>query len=339
MKVNFSGNCIYKSKLLKSGLELAANNGSLFAAGTSLALSTVVRPVSIFATPKTDKENKKLACAKSIASATVGFGLMVGATLPITRNIEKINKNPKKYLKQSTINALKENSKPLASSKGYQFATQLFKLGIGAVAAVPKALITCALIPPIMYGLLSKKPTSETDNKTYIKQNNIQSCKNNITFTGKPNVGKIAKGISKVLDTKSVQDFANKYKDTNYPMHIAALTDGVATTTFIVQTKNNKKIEEKRKNTLCYNAGISTGLSIASSYVVDKALDKPTEKFIDRFREVNKNSPKLEKYVEGIKIAKPALIMGMIYYGVIPFISTYVAEKLGKNSIDKSKCS
>ena len=115
MKVNFSGNCIYKSKLLKSGLELAVNNGSLFAAGTSLALSTVVRPVSIFATPKTDKENKKLACAKSIASATVGFGLMVGATLPITRNIEKINKNPKKYLKQSTINALKENSKPLAS--------------------------------------------------------------------------------------------------------------------------------------------------------------------------------------------------------------------------------
>ena len=52
------------------------------------------------------------------------------------------------------------------------------------------------------------------------------------------------------------------------------------------------------------------------------------EKFIKKFSEVNKNSPKLAKYIEGIKIVKPALIMGGIYYLAIPFISTFWAERI-----------
>ena len=58
MKVNSISNNIYKNQLLKKGLKFAADNGSLFAAGTSLALSTFVRPFSIMLTPNTDKEKK-----------------------------------------------------------------------------------------------------------------------------------------------------------------------------------------------------------------------------------------------------------------------------------------
>lgn len=108
------------------------------------------------------------------------------------------------------------------------------------------------------------------------------------------------------------------------------LIDAFATGVFMMQTAKSKKIEQDRKKALIYNAGISTGLCIAGSYVLDKALKKPTEKFIENFRQANKNSPKLEKYVQGIKIAKPALILGGIYYIAIPFVSTFLADRFDK---------
>ena len=93
---------------------------------------------------------------------------------------------------------------------------------------------------------------------------------------------------------------------------------------------HSKKIEERRKLPVVYNAFISTGLSITSSYAIDRLMEKPTEKFIEKFKEANKNAPKLDKYLEGIKIAKPILIMGCVYYMFIPFISTFLAELADK---------
>ena len=68
---------IYTNKLLKKGLEFAANNGSLFAAGTSLVLSSVARPAVILATPHTDKKNKKYAFNGYFEIADVAFGISV----------------------------------------------------------------------------------------------------------------------------------------------------------------------------------------------------------------------------------------------------------------------
>ena len=328
MKVNFS-NKIYTSKVLKRGLEFAADKGALFAAGTSLVLSTVARPIAIYATPKTDKENKKLACSKSIASSLVGFGVVLSATHPVSKGIEEINKSPDKYLKPKTIKTLKEAGKPLNTSKGYQFATQLFKLGIGTVAAIPKAVITCALIPPIMGLIFSQKKQSNVKNEAPMQQ---AVAPKGLSFTSR-NYTKLAKGMGRVIDSKPVQNITSKYKDSNYPMHITALTDVAATGTFIVQTKRNKKIEEERKTVLNKNAAISTGISLAAGYGLDKLLNKPTEKFIENFKKVNASSPKLDKYVEGIKIAKPALILGGIYYCAIPVVSTFLAERVGKKKL------
>lgn len=331
MKVNFS-NKIYTNRFLKKGLEYAADKGALFAAGTSLVLSTVARPIAIYTTPKTDKENRKLACAKSIASSLVGFGVIFGATHPISKGIETINKTPEKYLKPKTVNNLKEAGKSLTASKGYQFATQLFKLGIGTVAAIPKSVITCALIPPIMGLIFSQNKKNTPPKKT--EQNNIRTSNiktKDIPFTGR-NYEKLAKGMGKIIDSDAVQNMASKYKNSNYPMHIAAITDITATGAFVVQTNRSKKIDNSRKAVLNNNAMISTGISIGAGYGIDKLLDKPTERFIDNFKIANANSPKLDKYVEGIRIAKPALILGTIYYCAIPVVSTFLAERVGKRN-------
>ena len=308
---------IYNSNILKRGLEFAADNGALFVATTSLVLSTVARPIAIMSTPNTDKENKKYAASKSLASSAVGYGLMLCASLPLAKSIKKIDENPAKYLKSETINVLKNGEKSLTKSSKYNFATQLFKLGLGFVIAVPKSIMTCALIPSLMSKIFNKKENNHYNETP--------------TFTG------LSKSIGKIIDTSFVKRMAEKYHNTNFQQHIISMTDALATGTFIFQTSKSKKIEENRKRALMYNAGISTGLCIAGGYAINNMTKKSTDKFIENFKEANKNSLKLEKYIEGIKIAKPALILGGLYYIAIPLISTFLADRFDykNNSIKK----
>lgn len=305
-------NPVYSSKIIKKGLEFASDNGALFAAGTSLVLSTFARPLVILATPNTDERNKKYACAKSISSSLIGYALMLGVSKPVSNAMKKIDANPSEYLKQGTIENLKGASKTLQGSKKYVFATQLLKLGLGFLIAAPKSVLTANFIPPIM-----NKMFPEKENKAQGK---------GVSFTG----NSVAKGIGKIIDRPFIQKLSEKFHNTNFEMHIMALTDAFATGMFMLQTKHNKKIEEDRKPALMYNSAISTGLSIAGGYTLDKLTDKPTQKFIKKFVEINKNSPKLDKYIEGIKIAKPVMILGGIYYLIIPLISTALADRLDK---------
>lgn len=318
--VSFKG--FYQNRLLKKGLEFASSNGALFVAGTSLALSAVVRPIAILSTPKTDKENKKVACAKSMSSSFAGYLLTGAISVPIANAIEKIDKAPKRYLSTQSIQNLKGDTASLVNSKAYKFATQLFKLGSGAVVAFPKAFLTCAFLP-FFLSKLFKKNNQEDELKNEQQKN--------MSFRGNPKTSDfLAKKIGKVINTSFIQKFADKFKDTNFPMHFNIMTDILSTGLFVNWTNKNKNIAENRKRALIYNSLISTGLCVLGGYVLDKVLEKPTEKFIKKFSQANKNSKKLDKYIEGIKIVKPALILGGIYYVVIPVISTFFAERVGK---------
>ena len=317
MKVNsnitFKG--LYTNKTFKKGLEFAAENGSLFSAATMLGCSFGIRPLSIWLTPNVDKENKKILCAKSIASSLAGYLIMLGISKPIASSIKKIDDNPQKYLNIKTIKNLQEGADSLQKSKAYAFATQMFKLGLGIITAVPKALLTTAGVPIVMKKVFPEKQNNYTEH---------------IVFKGKND--KVAKGIAKILDKECAQKFSKKNKDSNFPMHIVAITDILSTATFIHETNKSKSFNEKRKKTLIYNAGISTGLSVLSAYVIDKLSDKPTEKFIENFRNANKGFSNVEKQIEGIRIAKPILIMAGVYYTLIPIISAFLSEKAEKNS-------
>ena len=89
MKVNsnitFQG--LYTNKTFKKGLEFAAENGALFSAATIFGCSVGVRPLSIWMTPQVDKENKKVLCAKSIASSLAGYLMMFGISNLLLHNI------------------------------------------------------------------------------------------------------------------------------------------------------------------------------------------------------------------------------------------------------------
>lgn len=329
MKVNFNKENIYKNKILKKCLKFSANNSGLFVATTSVILAGTLRPAVISMTPKTDKENRKLAIAKSFASAGLDCMLMTAVSLPLAKSVKRIDKNPEKYLEPKTISNLTDKGKTLIESNSYKFSTQLFKLGSRLMMAAPKAIISCAMIPTILKLISSKSNKNKVDNS---KKNN-----KSLSFTGKINNDYLTKSISKVLNNEHTQNFANKFKDTNFGMHMMAIADSIATLTFAHETKKNKNIKEDRKSTLINNALISTGLSIISGYAIDKSIEKPTNKFIDKFSAINKNDKDLNKYIEGIKIAKPALILGGIYYGIIPLLSTFFAERTTINSQNNHK--
>ena len=310
--ISFKG--FYTNRALKKGLEFAADNGALFAATTTLGLSAIVRPMAIWLAPHTDKENRKLACAKSISSSVAGFLLTLALSMPLSKAIKKIDKNPQKYLKPSTIKNLKDGCEKLEESKSYAIATQMFKLGVGVIVAAPKAILTCAGMPFIMQKLFHKPKIKKESSEAKTP-----------TFKGRCN-DRLASQVGKIINKDGMQKFSNKYKDSNFPMHLIALTDLINTAAFIRETDKSEQIEENRKKALIYNAGISTALSIISGYIFDSLLDGPAEKFIEKFKMANKGLPNLEKQIEGIKIAKPILIVGGIYYMIIPFISTFLAD-------------
>ncbi len=315
MKVNsqrdISFKSIYTSNTVKKGLELASSNGALFGATATVAFSAI-RPFTIMYTPKTNKENRKIAAAKSITSSLINLCLMFAISVPLAKSIKKIDENPAKYLTKESINSLKEKGKELTDSKGYIFATQLFKLGIASVVAIPKALMTASGMPYIVDKMSAKD-----------KNKNQPSFKGKLTEN-------TSKSIGNALNKKGIQKFADRFKDSNFPMHITAITDAIATLVFINQAKKSKKIDDSRKQALNFNAGISTTLSIAGGYTIDKLLDKPTNEFIKKYKALNFGDKNLNKQIQGIKIAKPFLILGTIYYILIPLISTFIADRAEK---------
>lgn len=323
MKVNSQNNISYKgfynNKILKKGLEFASTDVALFSATATTVYALGARPLSILLAPCAEKEDKKVACAKSLASTFTQFLLTYLIATPIANSIEKIGNNPHKYLKKDTIKSFQKSGMPLIESKSYQFATQMLKLGAGAIVAVPKALLTVACLPFILEKVFDKNKKGGE----------------NINFKSRGSE-KVAGNISKLLDKKGVQKFSDKYKDTNFVMHTIAGIDVLTTSTFIHQTYNSNKIKEERKKPLIYNAGISTALGIAFGYIADKLFDKPAEKFIEKYKKINKSDPNLEKQIRGIRIAKPILILGGVYYTIIPFISTTLAEFARRKSERKN---
>ncbi|MBQ8460507.1 hypothetical protein IJ541_10460 [bacterium] len=317
------------NKALLKGLEKISEHGTSFAAGTSLFMSLSVRPLAIFTTPDTEKENKQYAASNSICSGLLKFAMVEAIALPIENAVKNIDKNPDKFLKSSTIKNLTNNSKDLASSRSYKLLTQMFKLSSGLLTAIPKSILTIAFIPIIMDKLfLRKKKTTKIETHQNIE---ITKPNSNLYFTGNI-TNKLSKGIGKLLDNEKLQKFAIKFQnnDKDIAKHMSATTDILLTSTAVYQTDKSKKIKENRKKALIYNNIISTAITIAGGYGIDKIISGKNGKFIEKFKQLNAKDPKLAKYVEGINILRPALIFAGIYYGILPMFSTYMSEKIDK---------
>ena len=308
---NFSS--IYTNKTFKKCMEIVSDNGALCMASACLGLSFIAKPFVIMNTPKTEKENNQKICAKSILSSTIGYLFMLAVALPVSKSIKKIDANPDKYLSQNTIKNLTTQGKALKDSEGYVFSKQLFTLGLGAVIAAPKAFLTSSLIKPVIDKFI---PTEDK------KEN-----KNNINFKSAKKINSLTDLIAKIINSDKLHKLSDKFKNSNYDMYMINAADLISATTFALMTSQKKDIDKDTKKLLINNAFISTGLCIGGGYLINKAIEPQTDKFIENFRMYNTNSAKLQKYVDGIKICKNLAIIGSLYYIVIPAISTFLSDK------------
>lgn len=323
------------NKYLLKGLEKVSEHGTTFAATTSLVMSLGVRPLAIHSTPNVEKENKQYASANSICSGLMKFAVVEAIALPVENAIKKIDANPKKYISEKGCEILKNSGSQISDSRRYKFATQILKLGTGFVSSVPKSMLTIALIPIVMDKLFNvKKPTQNNDVKTGIGKNT------GMTFTGRISDA-VPKGLGKILDLEYFQKIVKKYEhdDKNVAKHLTAATDILLTGLSAQQISSSQNIKENRKKALIYNNIISTGITLAGGYAIDKAIKTKTAAFVEKFTKANAGNPKLYKYIEGINIVRPALIFAAIYYGVLPIFSTYMAERVDKYVISKQKAS
>lgn len=318
---------ILQNKYVLKGLEKVSEHGTSVTTGLSLLFALGLKPIVINHTPGVNKENKQYAIANTICASTIRTAMVLALAVPVENGIKRIDEQYQKFLKESTIKNLSNNAKKLSESRSYKFITQLVKLGVGAIIAIPKSFLAVALIPIVMDKLYSKKSTSAQQQvpKSEIKPQQKTS------FTG--NIGdSISRGLAKIIDNTHLQNFANKYQrsDSNIAKHITALTNIAGVGSASVLIAQDDKIKKDRRMALIYNNLISTGITIFSGYIIDRLIKKSSKNFVEKFKKLNDGTPNINKCIEGINILRPALIFAGIHFLILPFISTYLSDRIDK---------
>ena len=320
MNVGRITNSILTNKTLLKSLEKISEHGTSFSAGASLLLSLSLRPFAINSAPNVEKENKQYAIANSICSGLIKFGIIESVALPIETAVKKIDSSKRTFLKPKTLEFL--------SPRAYKLITQSIKLGSGFVTAIPKSVLTIALIPIVMDKLFKNKKQEAKAPSKPIQHVSFERFEKGLAFTG----NFLPRQISKVINNKRIQKLALKYesKDNDIPKHITAGTDILLTSAFAYNTNKSNDIKENRKKVLIYNNIISTAFTLIGGYSLDRFIKPHSNRLSEKLKLLNPNNPQILKSVEGLNILRPAVIFAFIYYGILPIFSTYMAERIDK---------
>ena len=170
----------------------------------ALVLAGMLRPATIMALPgDKDKEDKIYASGHAIASGIIGFIVSTIVTIPFDESIkkifetdengnrihgrkkfEKLNKDIEELKKKPVLDEIQKQT--LENLKGKRGALKTFVKWIPDwVIGVPRAMLTIALIPPILkyvFGIEKKK--KEPPKEDNIQQANIEIS--NIKLDEKP---------------------------------------------------------------------------------------------------------------------------------------------------------
>lgn len=178
-KINFCGffnaEKILKSNALKKTLDFANNQQLVFDAAFALVLTCFLRPLSIMLFPsKKNKDDLKYASAHSIASGIIGFAISTVIFTPISSGIKNFTKSPQGQ-------ALKQVGKGLGRVPDI-------------ITAVPKGILTIALIPPILKYVFGIEKKNKNNKDSYVdpinyalinfKSNSVKHSKAFASFKG-----------------------------------------------------------------------------------------------------------------------------------------------------------
>lgn len=173
-EVNFCGfsatgaERFYRSKALHKILEFADKQQLVFSAAFALILTGLFRPAAIMSLPgKKNKDDKKYAAAQSIASGVIGFVTSSLLFIPLSMGAKKFKNNAKDFIKDPNSYLYKEEIvKNKLIQKNLNAAGTYIDRCPDVIFAIPKGLLTVALIPPILkhvFGWEKKKVEEKTE--------------------------------------------------------------------------------------------------------------------------------------------------------------------------------
>lgn len=172
-EINFCGlsprlEKFYKSKGLENVLKFANDHQLIFGASFALLITCILRPGAIMVAPsKKNKEDQKYASAHSIASGIIGFGISTLMFLPIENAIKRLKENPRELIKNGSPLLTTKDGKAILKDAPRTYIERLPDI----LGAVPKGILTIALIPPILkycFGWEKKKPQDQKAQKPVV---------------------------------------------------------------------------------------------------------------------------------------------------------------------------
>ena len=146
---------ILSSKLFGKIADIAEEKSVVMQALVSLVVAGVLRPATNMAiASKEDREDAMYAASHAISSAVIGFLVSYTVMKPFDDAFKKFKNEPEKYIKkgmEKVFNVDKISQRRLAQSNSYKNITKALQMIPDAlVLGIPKAMLTIALIPPIL---------------------------------------------------------------------------------------------------------------------------------------------------------------------------------------------
>ena len=314
--INFGGKitkAIYNNKLFNDLLIGFENKTALAQNGVALIVAGGLRPATniAMANPQ-DREDCYHAATHSISSGVVGFGVTCSVMKPFTDAVSKFKKNPGKYLKPemaSIYNIPELGPRKVQGSRIFKATCKMTEMIPEIIIGVPKAMLTIALIPPILKYCFGIEKKSKHENvqpalevakiqKDSVKDSEKQTSPN---FTGvKPSRGFIkelqvrARMAEMWYNNKATEWLAKNYygktMEASWMVNLGKSMENwnkidavefcsivnslIISTLYTVRTLQNKNLKEEKRRTLAVNDVLTFLVSTAVSLTANKSLAK-----------------------------------------------------------------
>lgn len=360
-----------KNKTFNWFLDSISNNTLVAEALFALGLTTIMRPAAIYAIPARNEEEKKknkYQVAHSVATGILGLGLTFAIAEPLKRGVNKVIKDPEKYLKKNGSYITEKNKRvfketatrihqplflPLRAMLTIMMISPLLKTIFG-IEKNPQKHVTPEQKAKIDYAMMNFKGDDKKVFQNFagmaavtasVKAANQMS--KSPSFKGaKPGAAvtdAIAKGVGKIADTKGFKNFIDWFggKEKWFP-HLIAAESLWLSAFYMQQTAKSKNIEKDQKPAMILNQGITAVLCTAGAYLIDDKVNKMLDNFKTVYKKVN---PKLETKVidrkmTAIRLLGPIVIFTTIYRFIGPVLITpianYISDKLPKKQSKKA---
>lgn len=328
--INFGGKiskAIFNNKLFNELLEGFENQTALAQNGVALIVAGGLRPATNIAMASDkDREDCVHAATHSISSGLVGFGVTCSVMKPFTDAVKRFKNTPEKYLEESMAGFYKIDhigSRRVQGSKIFKATCKMTEFIPEIIIGVPKAMLTIALIPPILkycFGIEKKKKHEEAEPKPQLA----------MAETQKDSVKDRALEIKDSKDSKSPNFTGGKYDNfvewlaKNYygktmqskPMKLlgkasenlwmdavelcSIVNSFIISTLYTVRTLQNPNLKEDKRRTLAVNDVLTFLVSTAVSLTANKSLANYWNKVTHNYAaaQLNLDPAKLQELIK-----------------------------------------